>query len=228
MRGGIVGQCLHEPVGRVRVGEVVEVIDASARVNPVAHRLRPLGAAEHGRCVDDEIVVLTVVEVGDERFEAAPESRAFDVAAKDAKVGVGPDVGPVQQTDKRRFRHHRFETRQFLRVGSFLDYGSEQARERVEQDALTQARDGLEDVQNDRQILVEPVARQRCAARRAGDPHEPADHVALFVEQIAQLPEGGRVGCAAVVLDDLHVGLVERTAADAVAPRDELANQAAT
>ncbi len=228
LRRGLVGQRLHETAGGVRIGEVVEVVDASARVHPIAHRLRPLGAAEHGRGVDDEIVILAVIEVGDERLEATPESGALDVAAENAEVRIGPDVGPVEHTNQRRFRHHRFETRQFLRVCPLLDHGGEQARERIEHDALPQPRNGLEDVQNYRKVFVESAAGERGPAGGTGDPHEPADHVALFIEQVAQIPKAGRVGRAAVALDDLQVSLVERTAADAVASRDEFADQTTT
>ena len=220
-----VGQRLHESTGGVSVGEVVEVVDASAGVHPVAHRLRAVHAPEHGRCVDDEIVVFTVIEVRDERLETAPEPGTLDVPAQDAKVRIGPDVRSVEHANQRRLWHHGFETRELPRIGPLLDDGREQAGERVEDEALAKPGNGFEHVQNHRQILVEPAAGERRAPARAGDADEPSDDVALLVEQVAQLPEGRRIGGAPVVLDNPQVGLIERTATDTVAARDELADQ---
>jgi hypothetical protein len=138
-----------------------------------------------------------------------------------------PDVRAVEETHERRPRHHGLEPRQLARIRALFHHGREQGRTGVEHDALGKPRDRLQDIEDDREIAIEPAADERRAACGAGDADEPADRVALPVEKVAQLPESLGVAVTIRLLEDPEIGLVERAAAKAVAPRDELSDQPA-
>ena len=108
------GERRHEPARGVRPGEIVEVGHLIARVDPVGNRLGAFDAAEHGRRVHDEIVIVAIVEVGHQRLEPAEHAGARKIAAEHVEIGRRSHVRAVEHPHERRGRHHRLEAWQVL------------------------------------------------------------------------------------------------------------------
>src|SRR5215467_2957853 len=88
--------------GRVGIAKIVKMIDASSRIDPIANAARSFCAPKHRRGVYDEIVVLLVIEIGNQRLETAPRGVPGDVAANDMQVGVGCLSRTIENSDQRR------------------------------------------------------------------------------------------------------------------------------
>ena len=76
----------HHPARGIGISEIMKMIDSAASVDPIADDAGPLGAAEHRRRIDDQVVVFPVVQIGDKRLERAPGGAPRQIAAHDVQV----------------------------------------------------------------------------------------------------------------------------------------------
>ena len=91
----------HNPARGIGIAEVMKMIDAATSVDPVVNDSGPLGAAEHRRGIDDEVVVFPVVKIGDQRLERAPRGVARKIAAHHMQVGAGRLTGAIEHANER-------------------------------------------------------------------------------------------------------------------------------
>ena len=226
-----IGVGLHQrgdnPACRIGVPEVVKMIDAATGVDPIANDAGPLGAPEHRRGINDEVVVFPVVEIGDQRLEAVPRGVSRKVATDDMQVGAGRLPGAIEHANQRRCRHLRFEPGEFLRNGALLDDGEQQCGRRVVNRIQPEAGNLFEHIDGDREVAVEAPVGKRRASGGTRDAHVTLDKKFLVGKQFAQRRKRIEVALAIRRAEQLEIAFVEWRAALEHRPTQELADQAA-